>query len=416
MSAYHPRDVDGLVASLLATAPAILLTGPRAAGKTTTALQHAGDVLRLDRPEDAATVALDPDTVLRTARSPLLLDEWQQVPDVLWAVKRAVDHDDSPGRFILTGSVRAETDERSWPGTGRVVRVPIWPMTQREIAGAPGGRRLLADLVTRGGVDTLDGLATPVTTPDLPGYLAMALRGGLPPVVVGAAARYPERWLATYLDQIATRDAPGIEPGRDPARLRRYLGVMAEHTAGLPTTATVVEGAGLNERTARAYDSLFQALGILDVVPAWSTNRLKRLTQRSKRYLTDTGITAAALRVTSAQVLMRDPRLLGRLVDTFVMAQVRGEIAADEQPPQVYHLRDREGREIDILLDYGIEGVVAIEVKAGSAPRPQDAAHLTWLRESLGDRFVAGLVVHTGSRVHRFAPDIAAVPIASLWS
>lgn len=349
-------------------------------------------------------------------RTPLLLDEWQQVPEVLWAVKRAVDEDDSPGRFLLTGSVRAETDERSWPGTGRVVRIPIWPMTQHEITATAGRPRLLAELVSQGGPRTLDELTPPTATPDLAEYLALVLRGGLPPVVVGAASRYPARWLATYLDQIATRDAPGVEPGRDPARLRRYLTVMAEHTGGLPTTATVIEGAGVNERTARAYDSLFQALGILDVVPAWSTNRLKRLTQRSKRYLTDTGIAAAALRVTSVDVLMRDPYILGRLVDTFVMAQIRGGLAADEQPPQVHHLRDREGREVDILLDYGIGGVVAIEVKAGAAPRPKDAAHLQWLRDSLGERFVAGLVVHTGTRVHRFAPDIAAVPIASLWS
>ncbi len=135
MSDYVPRLVDGQLATLLAHAPAVMLTGPRAAGKTTTALRHVADLARLDRPAEAEAFRADPDAALAARSTPLLIDEWQVVPEVLGAVKRSVDLDPSPGRFVITGSVRADLDDQTWPGTGRVVRVPVWPLTQRELSG-----------------------------------------------------------------------------------------------------------------------------------------------------------------------------------------------------------------------------------------------------------------------------------------
>jgi predicted AAA+ superfamily ATPase len=186
------------------------------------------------------------------------------------------------------------------------------------------------------------------------------------------------------------------------------------NTAGLPSDAALLEASSLNARTAAAYDRLLEALGVLDVIPAWSTNRLKRLTQRGKRYLTDTGLTAAALRV-DARDMLRDGTLLGRILDAYVAAQVRAEIAASDAMPRLHHLRDRDGHEIDLLLDYGRAGLVAIEVKASSAPTRTDAAHLIWLQDQLGPALRAGLVLHTGRRVYRLHDTITAIPIATLW-
>ena len=119
MSAYRPRLIDPLLAELLSELPALLVVGPRATGKTTTAARYAARVVRLDRADEAAAFRANPDAALRDLPEPVLLDEWQAVPEVLGAVKRAVDSDSSPGRYLLTGSVRADIETETWPGTGK---------------------------------------------------------------------------------------------------------------------------------------------------------------------------------------------------------------------------------------------------------------------------------------------------------
>jgi hypothetical protein len=129
VSKYVPRLADDLVADLLTTAPAFMLTGPRASGKTTTASRHVVDTVRLDRPGQAAAFQADPDAALAARSTPLLIDEWRVAPEVLGAVKRSVDADPVPGRFVITGSVRAGLDDQTWPVTGRVSQVPVWPLS-----------------------------------------------------------------------------------------------------------------------------------------------------------------------------------------------------------------------------------------------------------------------------------------------
>ncbi len=128
MGIYKDRLVDPLIAVFLTELPAVALVGPRASGKTTTASRHAQTLLHLDRPAESAAVAADPDTVLANLSEPILLDEWQEVPQVLGAVKRACDAEPRPGSFLLTGSVRAEIETKTWPATGRVTRIPMFPM------------------------------------------------------------------------------------------------------------------------------------------------------------------------------------------------------------------------------------------------------------------------------------------------
>jgi predicted AAA+ superfamily ATPase len=132
-SGYVPRLLDRRLAELSVSLPAPLIVGPRAAGRTTTARRRARSIVRLDRPAEAAAFRADPDSALSAMTEPVLLDEWQEVPDVLGAVKRAVDDDPRPGRFLLTGGVVADLDSRTWPGTGRVVRLPLYGLTVREL-------------------------------------------------------------------------------------------------------------------------------------------------------------------------------------------------------------------------------------------------------------------------------------------
>src|SRR5438132_636452 len=173
---YLPRVVDGYLSELFAQLPALLITGPRAAGKTTTARRHAATVVRLDREAEAAAFRADPDAALRGQPEPLLLDEWQSVPAVLGAVKRAVDEDARPGRFLLTGSVRADLEAETWPGTGRLVRLRLFGLSLRELVGRASAPLFLDRLAG----PALDHFSLPADVPDLRGYVELALRSGFP--------------------------------------------------------------------------------------------------------------------------------------------------------------------------------------------------------------------------------------------
>lgn len=409
MTAYRERAADRLIGSLLTELPALLIVGPRAAGKTTTASRHAATTVRLDRPAEAAAFRADPDAMLRGLEEPVLLDEWQAVPEVLGAVKRAVDADPRPGRYLLTGSARADLDAPTWPGTGRLVRVPMFGMTVAEQLGRPTPP--LLDRLSRG-----DPLAVPRDAPDLRGYVELALRSGFPEAALSLTERTRSRWIESYLEQLLTRDAAHVAGPRDPAKLRRYFEAYALNSAGVVEDKTLLEAAGLNQKTAHAYERLLVNLQVIDRTQPWSSNRLKRLVRSPKRYLVDAALLAGILRL-DADAILRDGDLLGRLLDTFVASQLRSESAVAECRPRLYHLRQEQGRhEIDLLAEISATNVIAFEVKASAAPGGDASRHLVWLRDLLGRRFVRGVVLHTGPRAFELDDRIVAAPIATLWA
>lgn len=398
--------IDPLLDELLGAVPAVQLVGPRAAGKTTTARRRAGTVVRLDDPRQAAAFESDPDAALRTLAEPVLLDEWQAVPGVLAAVKRTVDTDPRPGRYIITGSVRANLDGSTWAGTGRIINIAMMPFTQRE-SNAANGPSFIDQIISD---------EVPATTSDLDlrDYTSLAVESGFPEAVPLAPA-LRARWLESYLDQAVTRDAELVEGGRDPERLRRYLDAVAANTAGIVDDKLLYDTAGVSRMTGVAYDQLLRNLFTMEAIPAWSSNRLKRLVSRPKRVMIDAGLAAAALKVTADDVI-GDGDLTGRLIETFVCAQLRVDATIATSRPRLYHLREQAGRqEIDLLADLGARGVVAFEIKASAAPRAEAARHLVWLRDRLGPAFVAGVVLHTGPNTYELGDRITARPISSIW-
>jgi uncharacterized protein len=409
VAAYRERSIEPLLRQLLAEVPAIMLTGPRAAGKTTTAARYAATAVRLDRPSEAAAFRADPDAALRELPEPVLLDEWQEVPELLGAVKRAVDTEPRPGRYLLTGSVRADLAANTWPGTGRLIRIAMYPMSTSERLERAHVRPLLDRL------SQAEAIAVPASPPDLRGYVELAIQGGFPEAALSLSAAVRQRWIESYVDQLLTRDVQRVEAGRDPARLRRYFEAYALNSAGIVEDKTLYDSAGINRKTALAYEQLLTNLWVVDAVPAWSSNRLKRLVSSPKRYLVDPALLAGILRA-DVNAVMRDGNLLGRFVETFAVAQLRAELAIAESRPRLYHLRQEQGRrEIDLIAELGAERIVGIEIKADSAPGKSEASHLAWLRDELGERFVAGVVLHTGPRSYALGERIHALPICTLW-
>jgi uncharacterized protein len=409
--AYTSRLIDEPLRELFAELPALMLTGPRATGKTTTAERFAATVVRLDREQEAAPFRGDPDAALRSLPEPVLLDEWQTVPGVLGAVKRAVDQGSGAGRFLVTGSVHGRLDAQTWPGTGRIVHLRMWGLTEREMLGCTGGPPFLEKLSQA----DLSAFEMPADVPDLLGYIELALRGGYPEPVLrlGGAAR--ARWLQSYLSELFTRDAERLDGPRDPVMLRRYFEALAVNTAGIATEKTIYDAAGVSRTTAVAYERLLANLFVIDVLPAWSTNRLSRLVKAGKRHLTDASLVAAALGLDERAVI-RDGDVLGRLIETFVLAQIRPELELAAFKPLLYHLREKNGRhEIDLVAELATGDVVAVEIKSAAVPNREDAKHLEWLRDKLGERFLAGAVLHAGPRPFRLAERVLALPICVLW-
>ncbi|MBA2373179.1 MAG: ATP-binding protein [Chloroflexi bacterium] len=410
MAKYQPRLVDELIRQMLLDLPALLVVGPRATGKTTTATRHARTVVRLDREAEAVAFRADPDAALRGLPEPVLLDEWQVVPSVLGAIKRAVDTRPDPGRFIVTGSVRGDLEGELWPGTGRLTRIAMYGMTIREQSGGIGAAPFL-DRVLMG-----DELQPAIDSPDLRGYIEVILRSGFPEPALRLTERSRQRWLDSYVDQLLTRDADQVDGGRDPARLRRYVEAYAVNTAGVVDDKTLYDAAGINRKTALAYERLLTNLLVVEAMPAWTSNRLKRLVLSPKRYLVDPALVAAILRL-DANAILRSGEILGRLLDTFVASQLRAEIAVSASRPRLYHVRQEQGRfEVDVLAELAGGQLVAVEVKASSAPTADDARHLMGLRDRAGEAFVAGIVFHTGPRTYALAEKIVAAPISALWA
>lgn len=407
---YKERAIEPLLAETLRELPAVLIVGPRASGKTTTASRYAATIVRLDRPEEAAIFRADPDAGLRGLPEPILLDEWQQVPEVLGAVKRAVDADPRPGRYLLTGSVRDDLDAATWPGTGRVVRVRMYGMTIAEQLDRARSVPLMDRLVRAAP------LTVPEDPPDIRGYVALGMRSGFPRAALELADDARARWIEGYLEQLLTRDALGLRDVRDPERLRRYFEALALNSAGVVDDQTLFEAAGIDRKTALAYEQLLINLVVMDRVPAWTSNRLKRLILSPKRYVVDPALVAAALHL-DADAIARDGDLLGRFLDSFVFAQLRADAIRAESRPRLYHVRQRQGRqEVDSVAEVGGSKIIGVEVKAGAAVTHADARHLRWLRDEIGDRFIAGVVLHTGSRVTELDDRIIAAPIATLWA
>ena len=408
--AYIPRHVDGPLDLLLAELPAVMLTGPRACGKTTTALRRARSVIRLDRPDEASAFAAAPDAMLGAQQTPVLVDEWQTVPEVMGAVKRAVDTHSGTGRFLLTGSVRARVGGAGWPSTGRVVPLPMYGLTVAELLRRTNDNDPIGWLF--GDEDPATGVLD--TAPSLTDLLDHAVRGGFPDAV-GLSDFARSAWHDGYVDQLIRHDVAELADVRSPAGMLSLLRAVALNTAGLPSLTTLAEAAGLTHQTVSSYLDLLEDLRVIERIPAWSSNRLSRLVKTPKYHIVDPGL-AAHLAGDSQSTLLRSGDRLGRIMDTFAVAQLRPLLRLGRMSITAHHLRDaNQRREVDLILESDAGQLVGIEIKAGSTIDPRDARHLEWLRDQLGEAFVRGIILHTGAATYPLAERIWAVPIAKIW-
>ena len=420
--AYTRRTVDDELDGLLAELPAVAIEGPRGVGKTATAEQRAKTTVYLDDPAQRAVLEADPGQIL-AAPPPVLIDEWQKVPAVWDAVRRAVDRGSEPGRFILTGSA-SPVSAPSHSGAGRIVTLRMRPMTLAE-RGVSAAQISFAEL--------LSGRRRPVfgeTTMTLKTYAHEIVGSGFPGIR-GFGDRGRRAQLDGYIRRIIDVDfAEQDRAVRRPAVLERWLAAYAAATATTASFETIRDAAtaGYREKPAKTttipYRDVLERLWVVEPLPAWlpSSNRFSRLAQAPKHHLADPALAARLLGLDDATLLAgRGPAaaiphvgpLIGQLFESLVTLCVR--VFAQAAEARVYHLRQHGGRrEIDLIVERSDQRILALEVKLGAAVQDDDVKNLLWLREHLGERCVDAVVVHTGPRAYRRADGIAVVPAALL--
>jgi uncharacterized protein len=421
MPPYRRRVVDVELDALLSELPAISLEGPKGVGKTATALRRSRTEHRLDDPRVAEVLRSDPSRVA-SGEPPILVDEWQRLPAVWDVVRRAVDADRAPGRFLLTGSATPD-GPATHSGAGRIVRLRMRPLAFCE-RGLSDPTVSLSELLA-GRQPSLDGRSDV----DLEGYVDEILAGGFPGLR-GLTRRASRAALDGYLDRVVDRDIPeaGVEVRR-PATLRRWLTAYAAATATTTSWERIRGAATAGEDTKPArtstipYREALERIWILDPVEAWhpSLSPLRRLGAAPRHHLADPALAARLLGVDRDALLRgegggrtaRDGALLGALFESLATLSVR--VLAQAAEARISHLRLHGGqREVDLIVERGDGAVLAIEVKLSATVDDADVGHLRWLREQLGARIVDTLVITTGHAAYRRTDGIGVVPLALL--
>lgn len=422
MREYLPRLVDAELDELMAELPAVALEGCRGVGKTETAQRRARTVYRLDDPAQRTIAEADPAQVLR-GTTPLLVDEWQRVPAVWDAVRRAVDHGGAPGQFLLTGSAGPATAP-THSGAGRIVTVRMRPLSLGE--RGLGSPTVSLNQLLRGDKGKVEG-KTSVT---LAGYVREIVNSGFPGIR-GLSGRALRMQLDAYLRRVVDTDFQ--EQGhtvRRPEVLERWMAAYAAATATTASfetirdAATSGQGDKPSKTTTQPYREILERLWIVDPVAAWlpSRNRLNRLAQPPKHHLVDPALAARMLGLDAEALLggaesgpyiPREGTLLGNLFESLVTLCVR--VYAQASEARVRHLRLQGGRhEVDLIIERADQRVVAIEAKLGGTVESDDVRHLLWLREQLGDDLIDAIVIHTGPQAYRRQDGIAVIPLALL--
>jgi uncharacterized protein len=404
---YVPRRAAELVSEALGDTRVVIINGARQVGKSTLAerVLHAA-------PRRQARFLDDPQTRLAAESDPvsfldfdglMLIDEVQRVPGLWLAIKNSVDRDPRPGRFILTGSARLLALQ-SLPDAlpGRSETIELWPLSQGEIDSEPDG---FVDAVF--GADAV--LSSGVSPLHRSDYLARIARGGYPAAVARDAPRRRDRFFASYLNDIIVRDVKQVADIERAADMRRLIALLAARCADMINMAKLASELTITEPTVRRYIQILETIYLIQLIPAWSSGATKRVTRAPKLMFVDTGL-ASYLQTphTSEQA--------GGLMENFVMGELARQLTWSQTAAALYHYHDRDGHEVDAVLEDNAGRVIGIEVKSAQSVRSEDLLGLRYLKEKLGSRMHAGYVLYCGADSLSFGDGLGCLPISALWT
>ena len=405
-----PRRAAAQVDAALSDIRVVLISGARQAGKDTLVRVVAGDRLTesrdLDRGQDRAAALADPGGFVDFPEL-LVIDEIQRAPDLLLAIKVSVDDDPRPGRYLLTGSSRlfgmvAAPDALP----GRMETVELWPFSQGEIDGEPDG---FIDAVFALGPDLRHESAVPRAD-----YAARIVRGGLPEAASRTDARRRERFFDAYVQALIDRDVRQLSDIQHKGELRTLVRLLAARSGSITVAGALESTLGLSRPTITRYLQVLDEIFLVKRIPGWSRNLGTRATAAPKLIFVDSGIAAHEVSF-DARALLRPGAPFGPLLESFVLSELARQLTWSEQLADLYHYRDHSKFEVDAVLENRRGQVVGIEVKAATTVGPDDFRGLRRLADRLGDDFIVGIVLYTGTATLPFGEKLRAMPVSALW-
>ena len=406
----YPRFAESRLAEALADTPVVLIHGPRQCGKTTLA-QVAGRASKytyfsFDDDVTLAAATADPVGFVADLPDRVILDEVQRAPGIFTTLKAVVDRRRTPGRFLLTGSTNilllpALADSLA----GRLGILQLHPLAQCELVSRQPGflDRLFASTFKAGKFERLG--------KELAERIAA---GGFPAALVRSTPRRRAAWYRDYIETLVQRDVRDLARVSSLDVLPRLLTFAAGQTARLINVSDLASPFQLSRPTIRDYVTLLERVFLLEELPPWHNNRLSRLIKTPKLHLGDTGVACALLGLDGA-ALFQDRAVLGQLLETFVFQELRRQSSWHEDEIRFHHFRDKDGGEVDIVLERGAGQVAGVEVKASATVTSADFRGLRKLKDAAGKKFAAGVVLYDGETSASFGDGLYAVPVRTLW-
>jgi predicted AAA+ superfamily ATPase len=407
------RAMTPHVAEALNDTPVVLLQGARQVGKSTLAKllleSHPdGRYLSLDDPAVLRAAEMDPQGFLRQSAGLLVLDEIQAAPHLFQALKVEVDRERRPGRFLLTGSANVLVlPKLSESLAGRMELINLEGLAQSEVVGS--------------NLNLIDLLFAPDPMPrrtlvmDRDALITAMLEGGFPEARERPPGRRRAQWFESYLQTLLQRDVRDLSQIEGITQMPRILELLAVRSSGLQNLSELSRTLGLPLNTLKRYLGLLETLFMIVTLPAWSSHLGKRLVKAPKVMVRDSGLLGHLLG-SEPERLRSNPDLLGSLLETFVVSEIRKLAGWARNRVRLFHYRTLPGQEVDLLLERTDGRVVGIEVKASASLQAKDFKGLQGLAETLGEGFQQGVVLYTGTEVLPFGPRLWAVPVSSLWS
>jgi len=404
------RNIELFLLQAMADTPVVLINGARQTGKTTMvrALAKSRGALyfTLDNATTLSAAVRDPIGFLRELSGSVVIDEIQKAPDLFPAIKLVVDEQREPGRFLLTGSANVLTlPHLSESLAGRMEIIPLYPFSAGELAGKQD------DFVDALFERRMDSRAS---SESLEALMERMVRGGYPEARQRNSVERRDAWFASYVSTILQRDVRDLARVDALHALPNLLKLVAARSSGLLSMADLARDGGMAHTTLTRYFALLETVFLVHRLPAWSVNLGKRLVKAPKTHLVDTGLACHLLGVDKTR-LLADRMLLGRLLESFVVGELRKQLSWTRGRITMHHYRTSAGAEVDVILERADGMTCALEIKASATVSNADTASLCSLRDQLGNRFCTGAILYPGRETIPLGDRIHAIPVSHLW-